>query len=59
MALRKILVKFINLKTTRHNLKIRSLSTLNAPKDENSDKKQTHFGFETINEEEKTKKSET
>ncbi|CAF4804102.1 unnamed protein product [Pieris macdunnoughi] len=55
MSLRRGLTRFANFKTTRI-FKIRSLSTHTAPNDQSTERKQTHFGFDTIDEEEKTKK---
>ncbi|CAH4030666.1 2-methoxy-6-polyprenyl-1,4-benzoquinol methylase, mitochondrial [Pieris brassicae] len=55
MSLRRSFIRFANIQTTRH-FKIRSLSTRTAPNEQSTERKQTHFGFDTIDEEEKTKK---
>ncbi|XP_045503224.1 2-methoxy-6-polyprenyl-1,4-benzoquinol methylase, mitochondrial [Colias croceus] len=58
MALRRAIVRIGNFQrsTCRSLCTSQTLCTQTAPKEDHHEKKQTHFGFETIDEEEKTKK---
>lgn len=54
MSLRRSLLRFVNIPKHSQKLRVYKYSAQAASKDD--DKRKTHFGFETIDEEEKTKK---
>lgn len=60
MALRRALIKLTSSRTTPViSCRIRTLNTQTSQKEnENQSSKQTHFGFQTVDEEEKWKKGQ-
>ena len=55
MSLRRSLLRFVNIpKPSQKFVRVQNYSAQAASKDD--DKRKTHFGFETVDEEEKTKK---